>query len=1550
MSNPINDNLLLLESEMINEKQTLCENLVDSIPQPPDGVIETTGDYKNIAFFTQDNYVELDENGYVMEWEPYEDVNEDAANFDSRTFKLQYGTSSPDVYWPNPVDQFRQLRGEGSSTFNSTFFTPEFTYDTYIQGKVFFLVPGDVWYSATSDWYLQMTLDIFDPVTNTTTNLGVTSKGFNDTEYNERYNGAYKATQFSITIPSTTLIPAGNRLRAIFRGMIDSSSFDYLNSERIIIRSGTTTYQTIYVVDDTNSTFENVYTLETNMESIGMQLYIYQETFPTIDLANLQNNTTYSDARSGVLSVSSSATESKYHWNTDSDTFFVSSTTVDLPLEIGWHTLTVSAKDQFNNSVTAIYYIGYDPFENKVILYSPANNSIVTDGQTLNISIEVDINFAYYQWDKTGDDFFIGSEKGFYEIPLDDSFVGLHQLTIYVNDEFGESLTEFFFTFDNNAPVISLNNVINGTTQAQGKNIDFTITDLSSPIEVLYRWNSDDYASLSPIEGSLYRTYLPSDPGWHYLTIQANDTFGQQNIKLYAFNTSQTLLNVELSNMVNNSYYQGGNTVEITVINFNGTCYYSWDNDPWTLGTLVGNILTLDGADALSSVPGIYNLSIRVFDNADNMRNFTFVFTVDQEAPTIIQTNPVPDYNDSRLLTSTILDFTITDDYLNANDINVLYSINSGSNKSLLFPFEIYLDGYSDGNYTLTIFANDIAGNSKSYYISFVVDSTKPTFVDIDIIGDVTSDSDIVYIPSNCQVIVNVFDDDPQVKSYYSWNDSTYLQFTNSFFLPSLEGLAQLSIKANDTLGNTRIWNKWLTIDPNNPRITLQVIANNSKINEFTPLKFKITDASTDTLSSVIFKWDLVTSSPTTPFSLYDFTTSIEAGHLTKDDATLWVYAQDLVGNIINLSYYFSLDFNPPDFQLFENTNNSYVRGNSVIYFNVTSIDLLNFRYSWDGSDLESLVDPWNITVPIDDGNHSLYVYLEDDCGGGIYTNSIEAEYVFIVDDIEIIFANPSDLTNNYYHSMIYGDSFTFSLNIRDAYNKSAIPTLVYDIYREHSEYNLIVDVTQTNSTMYYFTVQATNITQGSYSYINFEFYQFSGNSQSVVIHFLIHRKQGNVVLIDVPESVVYEQNITLTFQLKDNLNISGQNIELLKINDQTTGFNYQLIDAEEYIYNLSFNTKDFFPSKGNTSFSFYMESHFYFGVQNDTSAIEIAILPIPIILSVDVNNVQIIENNQLVVSAILTRGDTTPVPFAELTFYFYIYLKDGSARAAVIYLNAEDYDDVIVNTTTTDTNGQATMAFLMTENIASVKVMVEYSGNDIYDPISNEFSQSITTISAGLSLQLILIIVGAAVLFSIIVGFAIYRLVRAKPFDELMGKISEEEINKKMIDASPGVILTIFDQAKGPIPLLEDHSLEESKYKPRMRIGVENFLLKISDQAYSSLGFEEHDDRRRIGSINLPNEDMIGFIHGIQLPNKMMRGGFENLALIVLADNQYGSYLLANQEFLFPEIDELIEALKQKQPLGEIKALLALIRRRSIIIMLAGKKADKKSDENNGE
>ena len=40
------------------------------------------------------------------------------------------------------------------------------------------------------------------------------------------------------------------------------------------------------------------------------------------------------------------------------------------------------------------------------------------------------------------------------------------------------------------------------------------------------------------------------------------------------------------------------------------------------------------------------------------------------------------------------------------------------------------------------------------------------------------------YVPANAEVSVGISDDDPDIYSYYSWDYASYVEFSDSFYLP----------------------------------------------------------------------------------------------------------------------------------------------------------------------------------------------------------------------------------------------------------------------------------------------------------------------------------------------------------------------------------------------------------------------------------------------------------------------------------------------------------------------------------------------------------------------------------------------------------------------------------------------------------------------------------------------------------------------------------------------------------------------------------------------
>ncbi|MHA1366293.1 MAG: hypothetical protein ACTSP5_07775, partial [Candidatus Heimdallarchaeota archaeon] len=451
-----------------------------------------------------------------------------------------------------------------------------------------------------------------------------------------------------------------------------------------------------------------------------------------------------------------------------------------------------------------------------------------------------------------------------------------------------------------------------------------------------------------------------------------NDTFGQISQKFYAFNTSLNVLLVELYSMVNNSYYYGGNDVEITIANDNDTVRFFWGSDSPSDGTVIGDLLTLTGANALSTTAGTYTLTIIVFDIIDVEYHFMFRFIVDRMKPTVI---PGSSYNESRQLTSATFSFTISDNFTATVDLDIFLSIDNLANSTFSDPFEYKLIYLDEGLHNLTICVTDIAGNSYRYFISFTIDMTAPS-LSVSILEQAQTPDSSRYVPANAQVDVGITDDDPVIKSYYSWDYSNYLEFSGTFYLPATEMYSQLVIMTNDSLGNYRTRSYYITIDDTAPTISLSQILNNSKINEVTLLSFTVEDINDDTIDLITSKWNLE-AGPVIRNPL--FIADLLAAHLSETEATLNLFMEDIVGNNYSCIYYFTLDFDAPIYALTNVANESYVHGNDLLDFDVSSADLLNFYYRWDDDvDYTSLITPWDLNVPLEDGNHTLYIRLEE--------------------------------------------------------------------------------------------------------------------------------------------------------------------------------------------------------------------------------------------------------------------------------------------------------------------------------------------------------------------------------------------------------------------------------------------------------------------------------------------------------------------------------------------------------------------------------------------
>ncbi|MCG3220815.1 MAG: hypothetical protein H7641_05485, partial [Candidatus Heimdallarchaeota archaeon] len=468
----------------------------------------------------------------------------------------------------------------------------------------------------------------------------------------------------------------------------------------------------------------------------------------------------------------------------------------------------------------------------------------------------------------------------------------------------------------------------------------------------------------------------------------------------------------------------------------------------------------------------------------------------------------------------------------------------------------------------------------------------------------------------------------------------------------------------------------------------------------------------------------------------------------------------------------------------------------------------------------------------------------------------------------------------------------------------------------------------------YEILITALDVTDGVSTKIEIQFFKFEESKQLIHIFLEIGKKEGNLTI--GPESdpeVTYEENISIILNLDNDV---GDNETIILINVNGVDEIYDFIALPDGFFQFNYSSKEL-GGKGSYSLEIYVESNFY----KANNTFDVLVNPLEVLITVEVSEFEVIEGAQLVITGQLTLLNGTPLRLTELNITIYIKKKENSRF--VYAFNETDYDGgTVVILTTTDYGGYFQEVFQMSEEIEYVDVEASYDGSSFYGIASSELEAPVYSIQPpGLPSWLLYTIIGGSLVLALIVSIIVYKVTRRKPFLQFLEEITDEDVNNNYSLVSPGVVLSIFDQRKGPVPLVMDHSLKVEKYSLRLRMGTENFLLKISDQAYSSLGFEEHDIGRRVGSIVLPSEKMVGWVHGIQLPNKAARGGFENLSLIVLADTEFGSYLLNYQEYLYDEADLLSSALKSKKELTEVDDILIKIRKKSVRIMLAAQRME---------
>lgn len=219
-----------------------------------------------------------------------------------------------------------------------------------------------------------------------------------------------------------------------------------------------------------------------------------------------------------------------------------------------------------------------------------------------------------------------------------------------------------------------------------------------------------------------------------------------------------------------------------------------------------------------------------------------------------------------------------------------------------------------------------------------------------------------------------------QYSYYIEGIDSENQTWTTKVDRTLADGAYTLHVYGSDIVGHTKHVSVTFTIDASAPTITLESPSNATVHSSGTVIDVKVTDAHLDT---VLYNWVGTTNQTWSG----DYETSLPT---EETQHSLHVYANDSFGRWGSKLFLFTTDDTPPTIVLNSPTNDTTHAAGITINLTVTDLHLETVLYNWDGRTNQTLLAPYNLTLPSDAGLHVLRVCAKD--AAGHWTSQV---YVF---------------------------------------------------------------------------------------------------------------------------------------------------------------------------------------------------------------------------------------------------------------------------------------------------------------------------------------------------------------------------------------------------------------------------------------------------------------------------------------------------------------------------------------------------------------------------
>ncbi|MHA2363347.1 MAG: SBBP repeat-containing protein [Candidatus Hodarchaeales archaeon] len=401
---------------------------------------------------------------------------------------------------------------------------------------------------------------------------------------------------------------------------------------------------------------------------------------------------------------------------------------------------------------------------------------------------------------------------------------------------------------------------------------------------------------------------------------------------------------------------------------------------------------------------------VNAYDDSNNGGQEVIFYKIssfsDDDPSSFSLTSPV---NNSVQLPNTMITVEISD---NGDLSKIRYHWDSAynstwSSSTLTTPLPI-----TDGQHILYVYTQDLAGNWGSDWYIFTTDSISPD------IGLVIL-SNASYQKPGTFVDIQITDSNNLTSVLYNWDSSTNQTWLLTPFnttLPILDGQHLLRVYAKDEVGNWGYKLFSFTTDSILPTIILFNPANNSIKQSNFNIQLNVTDD--NGIFDVIFNWDDQSNSSITTYSV-----NLPAG---EGIHTLIIFVVDLAGNLQKNVYIFYTDDISPQIGLLSPVKDSINKSGTIIKLNITDDNsITEILYNWDFTTNQTFSYPFETFLPINDGNHILYIHTRD-----IADNWESKSFQFKTDDtsplIELLIPN---------NGSIHFSEYVIELSITDLNN-----------------------------------------------------------------------------------------------------------------------------------------------------------------------------------------------------------------------------------------------------------------------------------------------------------------------------------------------------------------------------------------------------------------------------------------------------------------------------------------------------------------------------------